>query len=190
MKPEAYEILLIALIGMSGSVLTGLIMYGTSVFNPYTSNFQFITAGLYGSLLFSILTYKGKKQQVFTMIGIFLFNLVIFSGRSVTIYMALRDFVSLAALFSAITIYYQFIHRYEKLKLFLRSFALSFIYGILAAAAGSFLYPVNTGILPPLQFIHFMAKYGILIGFGTGMAIDFYLQYKIPILRIFKVNPI
>ena len=190
MKPETYEILLITLFGMLGSVLTGLIMFGTTIFNPYTSNFMFITAGLYGSLFFSMLTFKNKKQQIFAMISIYFLNLVIFSGRSVTIYMALRDFVSLTALFSAIAIYYQFIHKYKKLKLFLRSFALSFIYGILSAAAGLFLYTVNTGTIPPLSFVHFMGRKGILIGFGIGMAIDLYLQFKRSILRIFKVNSI
>ena len=175
---------------MLGSVLTGLIMFGTTIFNPYTSNFMFITAGLYGSLFFSMLTFKKLKQQLFTMLGIYLLNLIIFTGRSISFTLALRDFVSLAGLFSAIAIYYQFIHKYAKLKFYLRCFALSFIYGLLSAAAGLFLYTVNTGTLPHLNFIHFMARKGIMIGFGTGIAIDFYLQNKDSILRILKLNSI
>lgn len=190
MKSETKEIILLTLFGTLGSVLVGLIVFGTSIFSPYRSNFQFITAGLYGSLFFSMLTFKNKKQQIFTMIGIYFLNLIIFTGRSISFTLALRDFVSLVALFSSIGIYFQFIHRYKKLKFFLRSFALSFIYGILAAAAGLFLYTVSTGIWPPLRFIHFMARYGILIGFGIGMAIDSYLMNKQSILKIFKVNSV
>lgn len=190
MKPVTYEMVLITLFGMLGSVLTGLIMFGTTIFNSYSSEFMFITAGLYGSLFFSMLIFKNKKQQIFTMISIYFLNLVIFSGRSISFTLALRDFVSLVGLFSAVGIYYQLIHKYEKLKFYLRCFALSFIYGVLSAAAGLFLYTVNTGTLPSLNFIHFIARKGILIGFGTGIAIDFYLQNKDSILRIFKMNSI
>ena len=76
MKQETKEIILLTLFGTLGSVLVGLIVFGTSIFSPYRSNFQFITAGLYGSLFFSMLTFKSKKQQIFTMIGIYLLNLI------------------------------------------------------------------------------------------------------------------
>lgn len=190
MNQETKEIILLTLFGTLGSVLVGLIVLGTTIFSPYRANFQFITAGLYGSLFFSMLTFKNKKQQLFAMIGIYFLNLIIFTGRSISFTLVLRDFVSLVALFSAIAVYYQFIHRYQKLKLLLRSFALSFIYGILSVAAGLFLYTINTGIWPPLRFIHVMARYGILIGFGVGMAIDIYLLNKRSILKIFKDNSI
>lgn len=173
------QIFLMTLGGMLGSILIGFIFFNTSIFSPTQSNFQFVTYGFMGALFFGLLEYKSLKEQILGIILILFLNLVIFSGRSLSIAYLLRDVLFIGSLILSVKLYYQFIKKNPQIKLYLRSFALALIYGLINAAYGIIVYMINAKAgFPPMEFIYIMARYGILIGFGIGLGTDFYFQNK------------
>ncbi|MFA4924999.1 MAG: hypothetical protein WC557_12465 [Ignavibacteriaceae bacterium] len=173
------QIFLMTLGGLLGSILIGFVFFNTSIFIPTQSNFQFVANGFIGALFFSLLEYKSIKEQIFGIILILFLNLVIFSGRSLSITYVIRDVFFIGSVILSVKLYYQFIKKNPQIKLYLRCFALALIYGLINAACGIIVYMVNTNSgFPPIEFIYIMARYGILIGFGIGLGTDFYFQNK------------
>jgi hypothetical protein len=189
-KQETYESILITFFGMSGSILTGLIFFGATIFSPHSNNFMFVSAGLYGSVFFSLLEYESRKTQVFGMIIVFFLNIVLFQGRSIGINLILRDLLWLGGLFASVKLYHLFIKRNPGIKFYLRSLALVLFFGILSAASGLILYVINIGKLPRIEFLYLMGRFGVLIGFGVGIGIDFYLQNKKHLFNLLKIKTI
>ena len=190
MKTNTYQFILLTFSGWLGSVLMGLVVVGTAIFSPHSSNFMFVSAGLYGSIFFALLKYRSLKEQVFGMIIMFFLNLVIFQGRSISVYIVIRDIVWLVSLFLSVKLYFLFIHKYSDVRHFLRSFALAFIFGLFSSASGLILFLINVGKFPPMDFIYIMVRYGVLIGFGIGFGVDLYLQNKDKIFTLLKIKAI
>jgi hypothetical protein len=173
------QIFLMTLGGLLGSILIGFIFFNTSIFSPTQSNFQFVTFGFIGALFFSLLEYKSLKEQIFGIILILFLNLVIFSGRSLSITYIIRDVFFIGSVILSVKLYYQFIKKNPQIKLYLRCFALALTYGLINSACGIIVYVINAKAgFPPVEFIYIIARYGILIGFGIGLGTDFYFQYK------------
>jgi len=180
MKPgKTDQIFLMTLGGLLGSILIGFIFFNTSIISPTRSNFQFVAFGFMGALFFSLLEYKSLKEQISGIILLLFLNLVIFSGRSLSIANIIRDVLYIASLILSIKIYYRFIKKNPQIKFYLRCFALALIYGLINTACGIIVYLINAKAgFPPVEFIYIMARYGILIGFGIGLGTDFYFQNK------------
>ncbi len=173
------QIFLMTLGGMLGSILIGFIFFNTSIFSPTESNFQFVACGFMGALFFSLLEYKSPKEQIWGIIIILFLNLIIFTGRSLSITYLVRDVFFVGSLILSVKLYYQFIKKNPQIKLYLRSFALALIYGLINSACGIIVYMINAKAgFPPMEFIYLMARYGILIGFGIGLGTDFYFKNK------------
>lgn len=173
------QIFLMTLGGLLGSILIGFIFFNTSIFIPTKSNFQFVANGFIGALFFSLLEYKSIKEQIFGIILILFLNLVIFSGRSLSITYVIRDVFFIGSVILSVKLYYQFIKKNPQIKFYLRCFALALIYGLINAVFGIIVFIVNAKAgFPPIEFIYIMARYGILIGFGIGLGTDFYFQNK------------
>ena len=174
---EILQIILITFFGMLGCVLIGFIFYNSSIFITTRTDFQFVAAGFYGALFFSFLEYRPVREQIFVMIIILIMNLIIFTGKSLSTAYVIRDILYLGGLFLSIKLYHQFIKKNPKVKYYLRSFALALIYGLLNVASVTIIYIINANAnIPPVSFIYAIARYGILIGLGIGLGIDFYLQ--------------
>lgn len=190
MKAEkAYQILGMTLFGMLGSILIGFIFFNTSIFFSRNTNFTFIMAGLYGSLFFSLLEYKGIREQIFAMVIILFFNLVVFTGRYISLTYVLRDVLYLGSIFLSIKLYHRFIKSNPKIFLYIRAFALALFLGLTYAVFISLLFVISTGHhLPPLNFIYAMARNGILMGFGIGIGLDFYIQYEKHLHGILRIK--
>jgi len=190
LKPDkTYQIILMTFFGMLGSILIGLIFFNTTIFIPTRTNFQFVMSGFYGALFFSLLEYKSIREQIFGIVIILVMNLIIFTGKSFSFEYLIRDIFYLGSLFLSIKIYHQFIKRNPQIKFYLRSFALVLIYGVLNAAFGSIIFIINANAgFPPLDFIYARARDGILIGFGIGLGIDFYLQNKKQLFSLLKIK--
>ncbi|MFA6599102.1 MAG: hypothetical protein WCS69_15355 [Ignavibacteriaceae bacterium] len=173
------QIFLMTLVGMLGSILIGFVFFNTSIFNPTLSNFQFVANGFIGALFFSLLKYTSTKEQVFSILLVLFLNLVLFTGREISLTYVIRDVFFIVGIFLSVKFYYQFIQKNPQIKFYLRSFALALIYGLINAACGIIVYMVNAKAgLPPMEFIYLTARYGILIGFGIGLGMDFYFQNK------------
>jgi len=176
---KMYQIFLMTLGGMLGSILMGFIFFNTSIFSPTQSNFQFVTYGFMGALFFGLLEYKSLKEQIFGIILILFLNLIIFTGKSISLTYVIRDIFFIGSLILSVKLYYQFIKKNPQIKFYLRSFALALIYGLINAVFGIIVFIVNAKAgFPPIEFIYIMARYGILIGFGIGLGTDFYFQNK------------
>jgi hypothetical protein len=190
MKSEkVIQIVLMAFFGLLGSALIGFIFFNSSIFTPTRTNFQFVAGGLIGSLFFSLLEYGNKKDQIFGMLFILILNLIIFTGKAISISYLIRDVIYLGGLFLSIKLYYLFIKRNPKVKYYLRSLALAFIYGLINIVCGSVILFINSDWnFPTASFIYFLAKYGVLIGFGIGLGIDFYYQNKKNINGLLKIK--
>ena len=174
-----YQITLLTCFGTLGSILIGFIFLNNYIFYITKPSFQFITGGFIGALFFSLLEYKSIKVQILAMILILILHLVIFTGRFFSITYMIRDIFYLAGLFLSIKLYFSFIKSNPKVKLYLRSFVLALIYGLLNAAFGWLIFFINSGWnFPPLNFIYMFLKFGALIGFGVGIGTDFYFQNK------------
>lgn len=186
---KIYQIILMTFFGMLGSVLIGFIFFNTSIFIPSRTNFQFLAAGFYGALFFSLLEYKSIREQIFGMVIILIANLIIFTGKSLSMAYLIRDVFYLGSLFLSIKLYHQFINRNPQLKYYLRCFALALFYGLINTVFISIVFIINAKVgFPPLDFIYARARDGILIGFGIGLGIDFYLQNQRQIFSLLKIN--
>ena len=190
MKSEKiYQIILMTFLGMLGSVLIGFIFFNTSIFIPTRTNFQFTISGFYGALFFSLLEYKSIREQTFGMVIMLLINLILFTGKFFSIAYLIRDVFYLGGLFLSLKLYHQFIKRNPQLKYYLRSFALALFYGLINTVCISIVFIINAKVgFPLLDFIYARARDGILIGFGIGLGIDFYLQNKNQILNLLKIK--
>ncbi len=188
---KIYQIFLMTLFGMFGSILIGFIFFNTSIFIPKNTNFQFVMAGFYGSLFFSLSEYKNMKDQIFGMIIILNLQLIIFTGKSLSVSFIIRDIIYLSSIFISIKLYHQFIKRNKKIKVYLRSFALVLFLGLTYSIfiIIVFLVNVNAGF-PPFSLIFSIARIGILIGFGIGLGLDFYLQNEKHLFNLLKINTI
>ena len=174
-----YLIILLTCFGTLGSILIGFIFFNSYIFFITKPSFQFITGGFIGALFFSLLEYKSLREQIFAMIIILILHLIIFTGRLFSITYLIRDVLFLAGLFLSIRLYFSFIKSNPKVKLYLRSFVLALIYGLLNAVFGWLIFFINSGWnLPPWDFIYMFLKFGALVGFGLGIGIDFYFQNK------------
>jgi hypothetical protein len=184
-----YQFFLMTFFGMLGSILIGLIFFSTSVFVPTHTTFQFVISGLYGSLFFSLLEFSDIKDQVYAILVILVLQLIIFTGRYISITLIIRDLFYLGALFLSIKLYHRFIKRNTGIKLYIRCFALVLFYGLINLAFASIVFLINANAgFPPVDFIYARARDGILIGLGIGLGIDFYLQNKKHLLNLLKIK--
>jgi hypothetical protein len=175
--------------GMFGSTLIGFIFFNTSIFITTRTNFQFIAAGFYGSLFFSLLEYESVREQIFGMVIMLLINLILFTGKFFSIAYLIRDVFYLGGLFLSLELYYQFIKRNPQLKYYLRCFALALFYGLINSVLISIVFLINAKAgFPPLDFIYARARDGNLIGIGIGLGIDFYWQNINQILSLLKIK--
>ncbi len=186
---KTYQILLMTFFGMLGSVLVGFIFFNTSIFIPSRTNFQFVITGLYGGLFFSLLEYKKLREQLFAIVIILVLQLIIFTGRYLSIAYIIRDTFYLGSIFISIKLYHQFIKRNPKIKLYLRSSALALFLGLTYTVFISIVFLINakTGF-PPFGFIYVIARNGILIGLGIGLGLDFYLQNEKHLFNLLKIK--
>jgi len=183
------QIILMTIFGMVGSILTGVIFYNSSVFSIHNMTFQFVTAGISGSLLFSFFEYKKKKEQIFLMLLLLIFHIVLFTGKRFSETFLIRDVIYLAGLFFSIKFYHQFLKRNPNLKYYIRCLALVLFYGLINTIAVSLIYIINSSfVFPPLDFIIIIAKLGILLGLGIGIGIDFYLQNEERLCSLLKLK--
>jgi len=186
---KIYQILLLTFFGLLGSILIGFIFFNTAIFVPTTTNFQFVMTGLYGSLFFSLLEYKNIREQLFAIIIILFLQLIIFTGRYISIAYIIRDVFYLGGLFLSIKLYHLFIKRNVKIKYYLRSFALVLFYGLINTVFFSIVFIINADTtFPPMDFIYVVAKDGILIGLGIGLGLDFYLQNEKHLFNLLKIK--
>ena len=167
MKRDLFLILFITLSGMLGSIIIGLIFFNTSIFSLHSTTFVFITAGFYGALFFSMLQLKTLKEQILVMLMIYIFNLVVFSGKHLIVAFVIRDLFWLGSLFLSLKLYHLFIKNYPNVIFYLRSLALALIFGLLNIGSGIILFFIMTGQqMPSFNFIYYFAKNGVLIGVG------------------------
>ena len=89
----------------------------------------------------------------------------------------------------SIKLYHQFIKRNTQIKYYLRSFALVLFYGLLNTVFIGIVFIINANAgFPPIDFIYARARDGILIGFGIGLGIDFYLQNKKQLFSLLNIK--
>ena len=185
---KAYQIILMTLFGMVGSIIIGFILFQQSIFVPTYAKFQFVMSALYGSLFFSLIEYNSFRDQIFGVIILFFINLILFTGKHISIIYITRDFFYLGCLFLSIKFYSYLIKRFSQLKFYLRSIILVLIYGLFYGVISWILFTVTKGELAPLSFVYFVAKLAILIGLGIGLGLDFFLQNKKQILSFLKIK--
>jgi hypothetical protein len=176
-------------LGMLGSILFGFIFFNTSIFIFTNSNSQFVTVGLYGSIFFSLLEYKNFREQLFGMVIILILQLIIFTGRYLSISFIIRDIFYLSSIFISIKLYHQFIKRNTKIKLYLRSFALVLFLGLTYTVSIIIVFLINAKAgFPPVDLIYAIARIGILVGLGIGLGLDFYLQNEKHLFNLLKIK--
>lgn len=185
------KIFLLALSGAIGSIIIGIIFFGFLIFTPSTPSFQFVTFGFCGALFFSLFEYKFLKEQIFVFIVILVLQLLIFSGRYINFDLVIRDLFFLGSLFTSILLYQKFIKRYTLLKLYIRSLALVVIYTLLNILFGVLVFIINTGsIYPDPRLIYLFARNAMLIGLGIGLGVDFYIQNKVFLYNLLRINSV
>ena len=188
---KMYQISLMTLGGMLGSILIGLLFFNTSILIPTKSDFQFVSYGFIGALFFSLLKYKSIKEQIFSLLFVLILNLIIFTGSSISLTYVIRDVFFISSIFLSVKLYHHFTTKYSQVKFYLRCFALALIYGVVNSLCGILVYLINGRAgFPPIEFIYLIARYGILIGFGIGLGTDFYFQNKKQLTSWLGVNTV
>ncbi len=190
MKPSKYhQMILLTIFGFVGSILIGYFIYNNNIFVFKSPAFQFIIIGFFGSLFFSLLKYRSTRDQLFGIAIIIFWDFVIIIGKPLSTALVVRDIMFLSSMFVSVTLYYNFIKRKLKMKYFIRSFTLGFIYALLTIVFGTIVYFINAQFsFPPSGFLYAIAKNSLLTGLGIGIGLDFYLQYENKILNILKIR--
>jgi hypothetical protein len=184
-----YHIILMTFFGTLGSILIGFVFYNTNIFSTTRPVFQFVASGLSGAFFFSLIEYKGVREQIYGMIIILLLQVIIFTGRNLSIANLIRDIFYLGGIFLSIKLYFQFLKHYPELKYYQRCFGLVLFYCIINTLFMGIVFYLNTSSgLPPRSFIYFVAKNSVLIGLGLGLGIDFYLQKQKLIFDLLNIN--
>lgn len=63
------------------------------------------------------------------------------------------------------------------------------MYGITNFICGFLAFIINTkGNFPPVGYLFMVARFGVLIGAGIGLGIDFYLQNKNRLFDLLKIK--
>jgi hypothetical protein len=177
------DVILLTIFGFAGSILVGFIFYNNQIFMSNNSVFQFVVYGFFGSLFFSLLKHRSRKDQIFGIVIMFLFNFVII-GKSFSLAWVIRDVLYMGSLFIAIKIYFRFTSLNYKIPYYLRSFALAFFYSLITILFGILVFIINAKFeFPPINFLFAIGKTSILIGVGIGIGLDFYLQNKSHIVK-------
>jgi hypothetical protein len=144
-----------------------------------------------GALFFSLIEYKAIKEQIFALLILLIAHHTIFTGKSLSMSYVARDVLFIVALFASIKLYHLFIKRNSGIIFYLRGFALVFVYGLFDIAAGLIAFIINTkGNFPPIDFIFYIGRFGVLIGLGLGLGVDFYLQNRKKLFILFKIRDI
>lgn len=181
------DVILLTFFGFIGSVLIGFLFYNNQIFISNRTAFQFIVYGFFGSLFFSLLKYRSRKDQTFGIVIMFLINLVIIIGKSVSMTIIIRDVLYMGSLFFAIKLYFQFIRRNFRLPYYLRSFALALFYSLITILFGILVFLINAKFeFPPISFLFAIGKTAILVGLGIGIGLDLYLQNQRFIIKFFN----
>lgn len=190
MKSEnIYQIIFTTLFGLLGSVIIGLIFFGYSIFTTSNPNFQFVAFGFCGALFFGLFEFGSLKEQIFSFIIILVLQLVVFTGKLISLTFFIRDLLSLGSLFLSILFYHKFIKRNPQIKIYLRCFALVLIYALLNSLFGILLFIFSTnGRFPEASILYFISRIAILIGLGVGLGIDFYFQNKTLLFNLLKIK--
>ena len=172
-----------------GSMVPGYITASTSIFQISSPDFQFIANGVFIGLFFSVIREKNIMTEFLTLAAAILVNLLIFTGSHIAISYILRDLFYMTGLYFAVKLYYLFIYNNPEKMLFLRAFVLALLNGIINVAVVCILGVINskttdlTGAL-----IYLIGRWAVLIGLGSGMAIDLFLFFQMRKLKILSSN--
>lgn len=147
------DLILLTVFGFIGSVLIGFLFYNNQIFISNRSEFQFVIYGFFGSLFFSLLKYRSRKDQILGSVIMLLFILVIIIGKSVSMALIIRDVLYMGSLFFAIKLYFKFIRRNFKIPYYLRSFVLALFYSLITILFGILVFLINAKFeFPPISF--------------------------------------
>lgn len=182
------------LFGILGSLVIGYIFFQYKIFSIHYSYFIFTTAGIYGSIFFSLLPIFDYKKQILTLASVILMEIIIV-GKPYSFLFLLRDSVMILIIFFSIKTYIRFITKYKNIHLFLRAFGLSFIYAVISVVGITILFFLNMIIeqlsisfLPKALIIN--AEMACLVGIGLGLGFDCWEFIKKMILKDKIIKPV
>jgi len=185
-KGSFWRFILLILFSTIGSVILGYFLVSKSVFEFSSPDFQFISNGLLCGLFFGVMELKSLRTEALALIGTILLNLVIFTGSYISVPYVLRDIFYVGSVFLSIKTYFYFINKYPSSMMFVRSFALAFIYGIINVISISLLFVLNTkGAKPTGEFLYIVGRWACFIGIGSGLGIDLFLRFQKVFLKPF-----
>jgi hypothetical protein len=164
------RIVIYSLISCVCSVLVGLIFYQGDVFLRTHYAFQFITAGIIGSVFFNLLRFGRMRDAMAGLFTMLIIQLLI--TRSSTIVFLVRDIVYVAAIGVAIYLFYANYFKQGRGGGLLTPVLIGMLLGgtnlvaimILLVVSG---HPMMTNVGSMLLTVIL----GILIGFGIGTGI-------------------
>lgn len=168
----------------AGSLLIGILIFGTSIFNSHESSFQFVILGLLGGIIFSVLKYYSVRDALFVVFLFFILDVALFkmtSFRSIV-----RDILFISGSFGAIFIYrFYFQSKLEKLDVgkFLTFASIYTLSTILITIVAALIFNVEHTMRP---FLLVNITRAFLV--GTGVGIGFEIADKICPDLIEKIN--
>ena len=182
------------LFGILGSLAIGYIFFQYKIFNIHYSYFIFTTAGIYGSIFFSLFPIFDNKKQILTLASVMLIEIIIV-GKPYNYLFMLRDSVMILIIFFSIKTYISFISKNKNILLFLRAFGLSVIYAVISILGVTILFFLNMMIenisisfLPRALLVN--AEMAGLVGLGLGLGFDTWEYIKIKKLKEKLAKPV
>lgn len=167
------------------SMLIGYLLVSKSIFEIGSPDFQFISNGVLCGLFFGVMELKSLRAEGLTFFAALLVDLLIFTGSYISVPYILRDLFYVGSIFLSIKTYSYFINKYPTSMMFVRSFALAFIYGVINVVVVSLLFVINTkGGTPTAEFLYIIGRWACFIGIGSGLGIDLFLKFQIPIMKL------
>jgi hypothetical protein len=165
---EALKLVLLACAGVCGSIIVGLMVYGTEVFSPHGVGFSFVSFGVSGACIFAFYHVRGLSETITAAVVVSALQFV-FSLSWVTL--ANAAIWSFGINLSIILVAFLFERKLAPFKR-LRFVAVAAFYGAMFVLLTLCVALVNgEGLLPGSVFRQNFFD-GLLIGLGLGLGIQ------------------
>jgi hypothetical protein len=165
---QVFKLVLLTFAGTAGSVVIGLMVYGTEVFNAANVGFSFVSFGLSGAFIFAFYHVRGLSNTITAAVVV---STVQFAVSSAWITLLNAGIWSYGVNLPIILLAFIFERKLAPFKR-LKFVVVAALYGtvfVLLTLLGAWI--TNAGLLPASVFRQNFVD-GLLIGLGLGIGIE------------------
>ncbi len=165
---QLLKMILLTFTGVIGSIIVGLLVYGSAVFSPTSIGFSFVSYGLSGAFIFAFYHVRGLSETMIAAAVVSIIQFLVVSAWINALYACIWSF---GVNFSLVLLAFVFERKLAQLKQ-LKFLVVAVLYGAVFVFL-TLLVAIISGVelLPPTIFRENFVD-GLLIGLGLGVGIE------------------